>query len=173
MNVLSLIIGQALLGWLFADFVGGLLHFVEDQQLLPTFLDRQIGLPNRLHHADPQSVTRDPDILRRNSTTIAAALPLIALVYAMTGATVFWAAASVGGLVSYEAHRWAHAPRLAPGWAKVLQEIGLFQSPKHHALHHRPPHSRGYCILSDWLNPVLDEVGFWRLFGLRANKEAA
>lgn len=158
------VVGQALLGWLFADFAGGFLHFVEDRQMLPAFLDRHVGLPNRLHHVDPQAVTRDPSILRRNSTTVAAALPVIIGLYLVTGPTVFWATASLGGLVSYEVHRWAHAPRLAPRWAIVLQEIGLLQSPKQHANHHRPPHERTFCVLSDWLNPLLDQLGFWRLF---------
>lgn len=159
-------VGQALLGWLFADLLGGVLHFIEDRQMLPGFLDRHVGIPNRLHHLDPQAVTRDPNVLRRNSTTIAAALPVIAAIYLVTGPTVFCAAASIGGLASYEAHRWAHAPRLAPRWARVLQETGLLQSPKHHALHHRPPHLTGFCILTDWLNPALDAIGFWRLLGL-------
>ena len=33
-------------------------------------------------------------------------------------------------------------------------------------VHHRPPHLTGFCILTDWLNPVLDVLGFWRLLGL-------
>lgn len=159
-------VGQALLGWLFADLIGGIAHFIEDRQLLPAFLDRHIGLPNRLHHLDPQGVTRDANVLRRNWTTIAAALPVIAVCYLLAGASVFLGFAAVGGLLSYEAHRWAHAPRLAPRWVAVLQEIGALQSPKQHALHHRPPHGRGFCILTDWLNPVLDALGFWRLLGL-------
>lgn len=157
------IVGQALLGWLFADLIGGILHFVEDKQLLPAFLDRHVGLPNRLHHLHPQDVTRDPNVLRRNSTTIAAALPVIAATYLLTGASVFWASAAIGGLVSYEVHRLAHSPRLAPGWARVLQEVGVLQSPKHHAVHHRPPHDHSFCILTDWLNPPLNALGFWSL----------
>jgi hypothetical protein len=156
------IIGQLVLGWLAADFIGGVLHYVEDRQMLPAFLDRHIGLPNRLHHVDPKGVARDPNFLRRNSTTIAAALPVIAAMYWLTGPSPFWVAAAAGGLMSYEVHRWAHAPRLAPTWARVLQDIGMFQSPKHHAVHHRPPHDRYFCILSDWLNPVLEAVGLWR-----------
>lgn len=155
------VLGQAIGGWLLADFVGGVLHYVEDRQLLPAFLDRHVGLPNRLHHSDPQGVTRDPNFLRRNSTTVAAAAPAIVLMYLATGPTALWLAASAGGLMSYEVHRWAHAPRLAPRWAVVLQDVGLFQSPKHHAAHHRPPQDRAYCILSDWLNPLLDATGFW------------
>jgi ubiquitin-conjugating enzyme E2 variant len=89
-------------------------------------------------------------------------VPLIAGVYLVSGPSLFWLAASAGGLMSYEVHRWAHAPRLAPRWAVVLQEIGLFQSPKDHAAHHRPPQDRAYCILTAWLNPVLDAAGVWR-----------
>lgn len=169
--MIASIVGQALLGWLFADLIGGILHYVEDRQFLPAFLDRHVGIPNRLHHLDPQGVTRDPNLLRRNNTTIAAVIPVIVLVYLVSGLTVFLVAAAGGGVMSYEVHRWAHAPRLAPSWARVLQETGLFQSAKHHAVHHRPPHDRYFCILSDWLNPLLDALGFWNVLAAVFSKE--
>lgn len=172
--MLASIAGQLLLGWIYADFFGGLLHWVEDRQLLPGFLDRQIGAPNRLHHSDPQGVTRDANFLRRNSTTFAAALPIVVVSYFLFGANAFWASSSIGGLLSYEVHRWAHAPRLAPGWARVLQETGFLQSPKHHAVHHRPPQDRHFCILTNWLNPLLDALRFWerleRAIGLQGHR---
>jgi hypothetical protein len=72
------------------------------------------------------------------------------------------ARATGGGLMSYEVHRWAHAPRLAPRWARVLQDIGTVPVAQASRVHHRPPQDRAYCILTDWLNPVLEAVGLWR-----------
>jgi ubiquitin-conjugating enzyme E2 variant len=150
------IVGQSVLGWLLADAVGGVVHYVEDKQLLPDFLDKHVGVPNRLHHSDPLSVTRNQSVLGRNSTTIAATLPFIVGLYFVTGFSAFWLSASVGGLLSYEVHRWSHMPRKAPRFVRMLQEIGIFQSPKHHAGHHRPGQERDYCILTNYVNPVIN-----------------
>lgn len=155
------LIGQILTGWLLADFLGGILHWVEDVGLLPRFLDRHVGAPNRLHHADPLSVTRDSNLFRRNWTAWAATLPFILVGLVLAGPTPLVVSASAGALLSYEVHRWAHAPSSAPGIVRLLQEIGAFQSPKHHSRHHAPPQDRAFCILTDWLNPILDRSGVW------------
>lgn len=163
--MIATLLGELILGWLLADLIGGLLHFVEDRQLLPGWLDEHIGAPNRLHHIDPLAVTRDPSLVRRNWTTWAAALPFVAGLYLLTGPSPLWLSATAGALLSYEVHRWAHGPSSAPAFVRMLQEIGAFQSPKHHAGHHRPPHAGRYCILTDWLNPLLDRTGIWRIAG--------
>jgi ubiquitin-conjugating enzyme E2 variant len=43
-----------------------------------------------------------------------------------------------------------------------LQRIGLLQSTKHHAQHHVRPYASRYCTWTNYLNPVLDGIGFWR-----------
>jgi hypothetical protein len=65
---------------------------------------------------------------------------------------------AIGGALANEVHRYAHQPSAAPGWVRVLQEIGLCQSPKEHSAHHRPPHDANFCILTDWLNPLLEAI---------------
>jgi ubiquitin-conjugating enzyme E2 variant len=77
------------------------------------------------------------------------------------GFSVLIAAMMVGGSLVNEVHAWAHRPSTAPRWARVLQETGFIQSPKHHAGHHRPPQDKHYCILTDWLDPVLDALDAW------------
>jgi ubiquitin-conjugating enzyme E2 variant len=68
---------------------------------------------------------------------------------------------TLGGLVVNEIHRLAHRPALAGPLIKTLQEIGVIQSPRHHCGHHREPTDTRYCILTDWLNPILDRLRFW------------
>jgi len=40
--------------------------------------------------------------------------------------------------------------------------LGLILSRKDHAIHHRNPFDKYYCITNGWLNPVLANIGFWR-----------
>lgn len=151
-------------GWLLADFLSGFVHWLEDRfgsEAWPV-LGPLVIAPNRLHHREPLAFTR-AGFLSRNSTAAVAALAFGAIALALLGPSLVLAAAVVAGCLANEVHVWAHRPDRAPRAARALQSIGLLQSRNHHALHHAAPHDRRYCILSSWLNPVLDRVGFWRL----------
>lgn len=156
------ILGQLLIGWLIADLVGGFVHWWEDRAgeegwpLIGPWVIR----PNRLHHVQPLAFTY-ASALQRNAPLWVLIAALSAIWLWLAGFSLVWLAATIGGLVSNEVHRLAHTPMVAPGWARVLQDTGLIQSPKHHAGHHRPPADRRYCILTDWLNPVLDGLKVW------------
>ncbi len=158
----ALILGQALIGWLIADLLSGLFHWWEDRvgRLDWPLIGRFVVAPNRLHHVDVLAFTRS-GLVERNLVVwlLVAAISIGWL--ALTGPSVTWATATLGGLLVNEVHRMAHLPASAGPVSRVLQEIGLFQSPKHHAGHHRAPSDRRYCILTDWLNPVLDAVAAW------------
>jgi ubiquitin-conjugating enzyme E2 variant len=39
--------------------------------------------------------------------------------------------------------------------------LGVLQSQEQHASHHAQPFDTNYCVMTDWLNPVLQAVGFW------------
>lgn len=165
--LLGNIFGQAIAGWLFADLVTGIFHWWEDRvgrEDMPIIGKWLIG-PNRLHHTEPLAFL-DGNVCDRSLAVFVTAA-IVALAWlAITGPSVFWASACLGGAMSNEVHAWAHVRR--PGsLVALLQEIGLFQSPRHHAGHHRAPSDTRYCVLTDWLNPVLDRVRLWsRLEGL-------
>jgi len=75
----------------------------------------------------------------------------------------FTAALALGIFVSNEVHAAAHArPSELPGWVRRLQRAGVIQSPLHHAAHHRALKNVNFCTLTDWTNPVLERVRFWR-----------
>jgi len=158
------IVGQVLLGWLLADLVPGAFHWWEDN-----FGDEDwpivgpwIIRPNRLHHEAPLAFTKG-GFWARNRASIVTALILGAGLVGAFGAQPWIIALAIGGGIANEIHRYAHQPSSAPSWLRVLQEIGLAQSPKEHAAHHRPPYfNANFCVLTDWLNPVLEAIGFWR-----------
>ncbi len=161
MDVFS-IAAQLLLGWLLADLISGLVHWLEDRVFwvgMP-LLSKAVVEPNRLHHIDAQAFLRQ-SLLSRNSTTwpvvLAIALPWLAV----AGFSWIWLGAMAGGLVVTEVHVRTHRP-VGASWYSALQEIGIVQSRGHHVGHHAPPMDRRYCILTNWINPILDRAAVWR-----------
>ena len=160
-----LLLAQLLLGWLLADFLSGVLHWIEDRfgpgrEHWPV-LGSLIFTPNIIHHADPTAFLRT-GFVERNWTTWAAVVPLAIILLLGFGSQPWIWSAAIGGAMASEIHAWAHRKTMAPRWALRLQAIGMLQSPRQHAVHHVPDHRRHYCIISDWVNPVLDRFAFWQ-----------
>ena len=156
------LIGQALAGWLLADLITGTFHWWEDRigrEDMP-LIGGWIVAPNRLHHSDPLAFLRGSLFDRSLATMVAAALVGAAWCL-LFGPSVLLAAAVIGSALVNEVHRFAHEPKAAGAFLRVLQDIGLIQSSKHHAGHHRPPSTIRYCVLTDWLNPLLDALRVW------------
>lgn len=170
--------GQALAGWMLADFLTGLFHWWEDRvgNTKMPLIGRWIIVPNREHHVTPiVPIDIGADLVVWPITA------LIAAIWWMTlGPSVMLFATALGGFVVNRVHDFAHRPKITPPFARVLQDIGLIQSGPHHAGHHRGAHDRRYCILSNWVNPILDAVHFWdglerglTLIGLEPNRGTA
>lgn len=158
----ALILGQALIGWLIADLLRGLFHWWEDRVARTDWpiIGPAVVAPNRLHHVDVLAFTRS-SLIARNAAVWVIVMVISGVWFALAGASVTWATATLGGLIVNEVHRMAHLPASAGRVAAVFQDMGLLQSPKHHAGHHRGQNVRRYCILTDWLNPALDALGVW------------
>jgi sterol desaturase/sphingolipid hydroxylase (fatty acid hydroxylase superfamily) len=161
--VIAGIVGEIILGWLLADLLTAFFHWWEDRVGNPNW--RIIGpwliLPNRLHHDDPLAFIRGKTFWDRNRATFIAAGSVGGLLCWLLGPSIWLASTVIGASLSNEIHRYAHEPKAAGKWIKVLQEIGAFQSPKQHAKHHRPPQDANYCVVTDWLNPIFQTIGFW------------
>lgn len=171
--MLASVVGQLVLGWILADLVTGTFHWWEDRfgnENWPV-LGSWLIAPNRLHHVDPLAFT-EHGFLERNAASIVASTA-IGLIWALiSGPSVLLFVTVAGASISNEVHRYAHQPRAAGSIIRMLQQIGAMQSPKGHSAHHRPPQIANYCVLTDWLNPLLELLGFWskleRLFGRTA-----
>jgi hypothetical protein len=161
--ITSLLIGQAVIGWLLADFLSGVVHWMQDRiipERLP-FIGPFLASPARLHHVHPLAFVEGSFLYRNGATYCVVAVVGGAIVLGY-GPSLFVATLMIGGALSSQAHFWSHRPSKAPTIIRILQETGLIQSPKQHSRHHRPPMLGYYCALTDILNPILEQVNFWR-----------
>jgi plasmanylethanolamine desaturase len=152
---------------LLADFVSGVVHWAEDAyarfkpaRKLPMI--NRVALDNDLHHRRPR------DFLARSWWQSSWDLALIgATVVAVAWAMgVMSCAIVVFVILSVNAnqfHKWTHRnPRENPWWVTQLQRMYLLQTPRHHGRHHSGEKNSHYCVVTNFLNPVLEEVSFWR-----------
>jgi hypothetical protein len=142
--------------YLIADFLSGFWHWLEDR-----FFDEQwpvigeyIAKPNTLHHDQPAAFLNQ-GYWSRNWTTIVPSVLAFPIYPAGWLVLLFVSQAN-------EIHSWAH--QMCNPFVRAMQEIGILQSCRHHGEHHRSPFDVKYCVMSNWLNPILDGIGFW--FGL-------
>jgi ubiquitin-conjugating enzyme E2 variant len=151
-------------GCLFAvDFITGIIHWAEDtwtalgrSKLLDTYVVRD----NIEHHRKPGGI-RSGTYWETNRVCIALAF-VTAGVLMLFGVHA-WQAYLIVLLASQsnQVHKWAHCAN-PPLPVRRLQRLGILQSTAHHAEHHKRPYAKRYCTTTNFLNPVLDTVGFWR-----------
>ena len=155
-------VGQLVIGWLMADLVTGAFHWWEDEfgcEEWPVIGPWLIA-PNRLHHIEPLAFAANGFWGRNRESILLAAV--VGIGWVLLAPSAFMVSFLAGAALANEVHFLAHSPKHAGLAVRVLQQTGLLQSPKAHAAHHRPPFSQNYCVLTDWLNPILEAVGFWR-----------
>lgn len=162
----------ALLGYLAADVVSGIVHwfcdtFFEDDTPL---IGRAFIHPFREHHTDPLAITRH-GFFEVNGNNCLVLIPVVGavLILGNPGRGEAVPALFVQSLVlgfalatfgTNQFHKWAHQERPAPP-VRWLQTVGLILSPAHHKLHHSEPYRQAFCITVGWLDPLLDRI---RLF---------
>jgi ubiquitin-conjugating enzyme E2 variant len=149
---------------LFADFLTGIVHWLEDSYGDPRWpvVGKLVIEPNLEHHARPRAMLAYSWF--ESSKVLIWTGAFAALVLGALGALT-WHALLVLGLGSQanEIHKWTHRTRREnPAWINWLHDRGLVQTPRHHGQHHGRAKNTHYCTLTLWLNPVLDRVGFWR-----------
>ncbi len=159
---------QVALCALVADFFSGVIHWLEDSYFGPKtpLIGKWVIEPNLLHHRDPRAMVKNSWWVTNNVLLLIAA-GMIGLTLALGVFT--WQVGLTVVLLAHgaEFHRWAHRTRTENGRVIVwLQQNGFVQSPAHHAGHHRHDKDRRYCTITDYVNPALDRVRFWR--GLEA-----
>lgn len=146
-----------------ADFVSGLVHWAEDTfgtESTP-LVGRWIVAPNVLHHHDASAFVAKGWLA--SSWDLALAAGILVAISIATG----WFGAGVAvlaflGANANQFHKWCHVPARAPLVVRAAWRSGLLQGPRHHARHHRGAKNEAYCVITPFVNPVLDRIGFWR-----------
>lgn len=154
---------QALGVILLADFVAGLVHWLEDAYgsedtpLVGPLLIK----PNIVHHHHPRFFTKlswwqsSWDLLLVGAAILGGAAWLDTLTW-QVGLFV------IISVNANQVHKWSHMTRAEVGpVVAFLQDVRVLQTPRHHALHHTDPKNTYYCPVTNLVNPLLEACDFW------------
>lgn len=163
-------------GYLLGDLFSGIFHFYEDRwcKESDSIVNTLVCESNLRHHKYP-IYTVTLNYWRRNGSSILATLPFVIFFWYIDWYLLMTAFFFLGQ--SNEIHAWSH--KKANGLIRFGQKIGLFCSPQQHHKHHKPPYDKYYCVISGWVNPVLEKIKFWhfmlwfhkKFFGMVPRKE--
>jgi hypothetical protein len=146
-----------------ADFAAGFVHWFEDayfDEHTPV-VGKTIGRANVIHHHLPRYFTRNTWWQsNRDLHILSALLVLAAWGLGFLGWQV-WFFALVAANAN-EVHKWSHRTRTENGrFISFLQDLRILQTAAHHARHHTDPKHSHYCPVGNFMNPLLDGLGFW------------
>lgn len=172
-----MIILEIIVAVLVADFLSGLFHWIEDAYGREDWpiTGRLVTRPNILHHHEPRYFTRHGWF---QSSWLLLCSGFLVLAIAWLCGVLMWQVwlVVVLGTNANQIHKWAHrTPDENGPIIALLQRALIVQTPRHHALHHTDPKNSHYCVLTNFLNPILDRMRLWdalewsihALFGLR------
>ena len=157
------VLGQAVGMYLLVDFISGIIHWSEDRYGSETTpLVGGAIKKNILHHHRPRHITRI-SLWEAMGTTLFISLGIFAVGTLLGFFGWQLVLLCLLGMNVNTVHRWAHStPKELPWIVRTLQRVRLIQTPQHHALHHGLPRVTHYCAFTNWLNPVLERLKFWR-----------
>lgn len=153
---------QILCGLFVADFLTGLIHWIEDRYGNPQWpMVGEAIRANHQHHSRPREFLSGSFWSRNKEVLIGTFV--ISGIFALVGAlNLITVSAVVTGFFANEIHGAAHKfPHENPVWVRVLQKLGLMQSFQHHARHHRQRKDCHYCVMTNYVNPIVDFIRFF------------
>ncbi len=155
---------QVFLLWVAADFITGVIHWWEDTYGNPKWkiLGKFVVEPNLVHHKQPHKLLEGSYWNRINTSFFAALMigGILTLFSLLTWQVVVCLLFCVQG---NQVHAMSHLPDRTTGkFINWLQKTGIFQSKKMHRWHHKAPYETNFCVRSDYVNPILNKIHFWR-----------
>ena len=163
--IAAVLLGKLVATWLVTDFISGIVHWLEDSYGHPhmPLVGSYITKPDLLHHYQPRKFVTNSWFSSSDLLLIlCSAALLIALALGRLSPMVFVGA--VLGVNANQVHKWCHrTPRENGALITALQRLHLVQTPRQHHRHHVGNKDAGYCVLTGFLNPILDGCRFWRV----------
>ncbi len=157
----------AVVGYVLADLVSGIVHFLADNfaETDTPIVGRAFVRPFREHHTDPTGIVRH-GFVETNGNNVIVSLPVIlpvilwvpiqsnAIAWAVGAFTFFFILAV---FLTNQFHKWAHEPEPST-FVRRLQATGLILTKHHHDVHHASPFDTHYCITVGLWNPMLERA---------------
>lgn len=150
-------------GLWFADFISGVIHWLEDSYGNPKWpIIGHTIRENQQHHFTPRSFLKGT-LWTRNREVLAIGAAFLLGFWAFDVLNAFTVSAVIFGVMSNEVHASAHrSPQENGRVITALQKTGLLQSHRHHAAHHRKGKDTHFCVLTNHVNPVLERIRFFQ-----------
>ena len=154
---------QVVAGLLIADFVSGVLHWMQDRYGGPKWpIVGPLVRATIRHHKKPRRmITRS--FMQRNAPTFFISALFLAAFAALGWINVMTLTGVIVGAFANEFHNWSHRKPSENGpvitW---FQNKGLIIAPLEHARHHRDGKNSHFCAVTGWMNAPLERVRFWR-----------
>ncbi|MBX7057047.1 MAG: fatty acid desaturase family protein [Leptospirales bacterium] len=153
------------LGWIGADFLVGLVHWLFDNYFneRTLFFGPRVVQPFRSHHSDPTDITRHSlGELLGNSAILGTPLQFLLAWEAESNPALVLGCNCMAffGVCANVFHSWSHTKGIS-GWRRLLQRSGLVLEAENHDVHHTAPHDSYYCVCSGFMNPILGWLHFF------------
>ncbi|MEZ5999790.1 fatty acid desaturase CarF family protein [Hyphomonas sp.] len=150
-------------GLWFADFISGMVHWLEDRYGNPKWpIIGHTIRENQQHHFTPRSFLKGT-LWTRNREVLAIGAAFLGAFWAFDVLNAFTVSAVIFGVLSNEVHASAHrSPQENGRVITALQKTGLLQSHRHHAAHHRKGKDTHFCVVTNHVNPVLERIRFFQ-----------
>ena len=154
---------QLFAGWMAADFLSGVFHWAEDRYGSPRWPVFGGAIRDTIrHHRKPRGFLSKPVLARSWRVFLIAGLGLSAFIL-LGWLNAFTLTLVIAAGLANEIHAAAHSTPGENGrLVTTLQRLGVIQSHAHHAAHHRGLKNVNYCTVTNWLNPILERMRFWR-----------
>ncbi len=158
-------IGLAFLGLFLADIHSGFYHFIFDHfefKFFKPFNEQHEMF--QLHHQDPMEICQGTIDERLMLSILSGTYPTLLLLPFVENLYLhqlfFWFI--LLATFTQQCHSWAHEIR-PPRIIKMLQRLKLVTTRLMHGIHHIPPYTKNYAIVTGWsnvfLNPFFDWLG--------------
>jgi hypothetical protein len=150
---------------LLADFIAGIIHWWEDAYGNPNwkYIGKSIVQPNLEHHQYPRKFLKNSFWISVKISVISGTI-ICVILFSFNFINLTLGAGVMLASLGNEFHAMAHRTDKENGKIVVyLQKIGLIQCRKMHGHHHKSPYNFNYCIMTNYLNPILNTIHFWTI----------
>jgi hypothetical protein len=152
------------LGYVFADFIAGVYHWIKDTYFGPftPIIGKLFVWGSRLHHIRPDYVTTisNSDLFFDSLYWVSIwALPLF-YIYGFTPFLItLYLTLSANDVIHSYSHK---KPNNIPQFVLLLQKYNIIQSHEEHREHHTYPFIVNYCPITPYVNVILEKINLWR-----------